>query len=255
MNKKNKVKSNKRRKKLALIGLRSGSKGIKNKNIKLLGGKPLFTWIINTAYRADIYDDIIISSDSDEYLKKIKKYYPNIILHKRKVEFAKDDSLEFDFVNESIRKYCKENSIEMKDIIYSRLHVTSPLQNKFDLINSVQELLASKEATSAIVVRECEEHPMKAMKIIEENNCKKLISIIDNTSESTSGQNRQQLGKFYKRANVITAYGETLYSGTLTGNFSIPVKQSGKYYIDIDNEFDFWIANKLIEEFSIIEAE
>ena len=39
---------------LAVIGLRSGSKGLKNKNIKLLGGIPLFAHIIKSAKKSKI---------------------------------------------------------------------------------------------------------------------------------------------------------------------------------------------------------
>ena len=48
---------------LAVIGLRSGSKGLKNKNIKKLNGKPLFSYILNSAKKSKYINRIIISTD------------------------------------------------------------------------------------------------------------------------------------------------------------------------------------------------
>ena len=57
---------------LAVIGLRSGSKGLKNKNIKKLNGKPLFSYILNSAKKSKYINRIIISTDSTKYEKIVK---------------------------------------------------------------------------------------------------------------------------------------------------------------------------------------
>jgi len=55
---------------LCIIPARAGSKGIKNKNMTLLNGKPLVYWTINLAKKIKYFDKIIVSTDS----KKIQKY-------------------------------------------------------------------------------------------------------------------------------------------------------------------------------------
>ena len=62
-------KNNKRMKTICLICCRGGSKGIPNKNIKNFCGKPLLEWTINNATKADIFDEIILSTDSDKIAK------------------------------------------------------------------------------------------------------------------------------------------------------------------------------------------
>ena len=64
----------KKKKVLALIGARSGSKGIKNKNIKKLGDKPLLAWIIKSALKSKLINRIIVSTDSKKYAIIAKKY-------------------------------------------------------------------------------------------------------------------------------------------------------------------------------------
>lgn len=59
----------KEKKIIALIPARGGSKGIKNKNIRMLGGKPLIAWTIEAAQKSKYLDEIILSSDSMDIIK------------------------------------------------------------------------------------------------------------------------------------------------------------------------------------------
>lgn len=49
---------------LAVILARSGSKGLKNKNLKKLGNKPLVSWSIDEAKKSKKIDSILLSTDS-----------------------------------------------------------------------------------------------------------------------------------------------------------------------------------------------
>ena len=59
---------------LALIGVRSGSTGLKNKNILNLSGKPLMSWIIKTAKSVKLINRVVVSTDSKKYQRIAKKY-------------------------------------------------------------------------------------------------------------------------------------------------------------------------------------
>ena len=50
-------------KNLAIIPARSGSKGLKDKNIKNLAGKPLLAYAINAAIDSGLYDTVHVSTD------------------------------------------------------------------------------------------------------------------------------------------------------------------------------------------------
>ena len=60
---------------VCLIPARSGSQGIKNKNIKKFNNKPLIYYSINFAKSLEFVDKIIFSTDSRRYLSIAKKYY------------------------------------------------------------------------------------------------------------------------------------------------------------------------------------
>ena len=54
--------------------MRSGSRGVKNKNIKLINGRPLMYYTIKQAIKSKIFDHIVVSTDSKKILKIAKSY-------------------------------------------------------------------------------------------------------------------------------------------------------------------------------------
>ena len=57
---------------VALIPLRGGSKGIPNKNVKKIGGKPLCQWVIEAACKAELIQEVYVSTDSSLIKKCIE---------------------------------------------------------------------------------------------------------------------------------------------------------------------------------------
>ena len=75
---------------IALICCRGGSKGIPKKNIKLFAEKPLLGWTLETAKESKVFDDIILSTDSEEYFKIACSFNNEMLFHKRTAELAED---------------------------------------------------------------------------------------------------------------------------------------------------------------------
>ena len=75
---------------LAFIGARSGSKGLKDKNIKQLNGKPLMAWTIEAALASEFVDSVVVSTDSTEYAEIATSYGAQVVL--RPEELAGDDA-------------------------------------------------------------------------------------------------------------------------------------------------------------------
>tara|TARA_Y100000816_G_scaffold157265_2_gene112231 strand:+ start:8792 stop:9514 length:723 start_codon:yes stop_codon:yes gene_type:complete len=81
--------------KICLICCRGGSKTIKNKNIKYFAGKPLLSWVIEEAIKSKIFDEIILSTDSEK-IKSIGKKYKILIPGLRPKNLAKSSSDQFE---------------------------------------------------------------------------------------------------------------------------------------------------------------
>ena len=80
---------------IALICCRGGSKGIPGKNIKEFAGKPLLGWIFEAAKDSEVFDEVILSTDSEE-IAAVGSRYGVTIPGLRPSHLAQDDSDQFD---------------------------------------------------------------------------------------------------------------------------------------------------------------
>lgn len=67
-------------KKIAVIPARSGSKGLKDKNIIDLGGKPLMAWSIEAALGSGLFDRVIVSTDSEHYADIARSFGAEVMM-------------------------------------------------------------------------------------------------------------------------------------------------------------------------------
>ena len=61
-------------KNIAIIPARSGSKGLPDKNIRLLNGKPLIAYTIEAAQKSNQFDTVMVSTDSEKYAELAREY-------------------------------------------------------------------------------------------------------------------------------------------------------------------------------------
>jgi CMP-N-acetylneuraminic acid synthetase len=230
---------------LAIIGIRSGSQEVKDKNIKLFCGKPLVHWAIQVAKKSKKIDRIIVSTDSEKYR--------DIVLESgaeapflRPDSISKSESREVDFIIHCL-DWLRDNEGYVPNL-FSRLAATSPLQLPDDVDRSIECLENDKRATSSMVVSETSQPPLKALKMDEDN--KYLINYF---SEADKGVvNRQELIPAYFRSNVITTrVSNFLKTGEQIGKKSIKVEISDERSIDINSELDFYLAEKIAEKFGL----
>lgn len=147
---------------LAVIGARSGSKGILDKNIKLLLGKPLFTWVAEAAKKSKYISRLIFSSDSPAYAKIAREYGVDAPFL-RPAEFAEDYSTDWEYLAHAT-KWVEENEKWKPDIIL-RLMPTSPLCQTAHIDACIELLLEDPIADAARTVHEVTHHPYKTWRI------------------------------------------------------------------------------------------
>jgi len=231
---------------LGVIGLRSGSKGIKDKNIKKFDGKPLFVRILNSAHKSKYLTRTIISTDSLKYAK-IAKNFGGEAPYIRPKNLSKDSSHEIDFIKHLLR-YLKKKENYTPDIVV-RMLATVPFQKTQDIDIIIKHLLSDQNLDSSVVISEAIQHPIKAIKIKKQKQGLRIVSFInENGIEMGKNQNRNLYKKAYFRANVVATRINTIFkNNSLTGDNNkyhiIPQQRS----IDIDTELDFNFANFLLK--------
>lgn len=235
---------------LGLIGIRSGSKGVPNKNIRPLAGKPLVGWVVSAAQSTRNINRLIVSTDSEEY-STVARSLGAEVPYLRPADLALDGSAEFDYVRHML-EWLEANEGYRPDIVV-RMMATVPLQASEDIDAVIDILRNDPSAQSAVVIAEARQHPMKALKIVPDGSGgQKLVSYFGDSGREVTPIARQSYDKAYFRANVIACRREVVYeTASLTGDLVryhiIPQERA----IDIDNLVDFLIAEKLIESIAM----
>lgn len=119
---------------IALIPARSGSKGLKDKNIRKLNGKPLIVHSINAAIESKIFDEIMVSTDSELYAD-IAKDSGASVPFLRSQEQSSDSAGSWGVVKEVLQNYKKLGKTFSTVCL---LQPTSPLRRADDIIEAYQ---------------------------------------------------------------------------------------------------------------------
>src|SRR3989344_851906 len=140
---------------LAVVGARSGSKGIPDKNIKPLLGKPLMAWIIEAGKASKYITRVVLSTDSPEYAEIGKKYGAEVPFLRPK-ELAEDHVPDFPWIHHAA-VWLAENEGWKADIIV-RLPPTSPTCKTEDIDACIELLLNDPSADSSYTIIEPAKH-------------------------------------------------------------------------------------------------
>ena len=133
-------------KRLCTICVRAGSKGVANKNIRLLSGKPLLAHSILQAKRSGLFQSIAVSSDSDDILNIANQWGANYLI-KRPLYLADDSAPKVPAIQHCVREV-EGLSQQSFDVIVD-LDATSPLRFVSDIVSAV-ELLETKQVSNVI---------------------------------------------------------------------------------------------------------
>ena len=152
---------------IAVITARSGSKGLKDKNIKRLHGKPLMAYSIEAAHMSECFECIHVSTDSEEYAQIAKEYGAEVPFL-REEELASDSADCWNAVRDVL---CKYEKMGQKFDRVMLLQPTSPLRTAGDIQNAFS-LIEEKNAEAVIGVCEMEHTPLWCNTLSEDGNMK-----------------------------------------------------------------------------------
>ena len=136
---------------LAVITARGASKGVPRKNIRVVAGKLLIAWTIESAKRSRYLDRVILSSEDTEIIAVAKKWGCDVPFI-RPAALAQDETPGIDPVIDAL------NSLPEKYDFVVLLQPTSPLRTTEDLDRSI-ELCLKKNAPACVSVTEPEKSP------------------------------------------------------------------------------------------------
>lgn len=224
-------------KNLAIIPARSGSKGLPDKNIRLLEGKPLLAWSIETAIASGMFGTIHVSTDSEQYAEIARRYGADVPFL-RSAETSTDTATSWSVVLEVLENYSHMG--KTFDTV-SLLQPTSPLRTMED-IRAAFHVMEEQKATTVVSVCEMDHSPLWC-NTLPENRC------MDGFLDKAGYASRQKLQPYYRinGAIYLLSVKEFLKKGSLIydqGSFAyiMPRERS----VDIDEPLDFTITEEIL---------
>ena len=223
---------------VAFIFARSGSKGVKDKNIQLINNIPLIGYSINIAKDSNLFSDIVVSTDSQE-IADIANLYGASTPFNRPADLATDESSEWLSWQHAVKSYM---NITKFDYFFS-LPVTSPLRSKDDILMMKDYFM---DNSYDIVLGMIESHRSPYFNIVKKNNDGSVERVIDVTNTISRRQDAPKTYDLTTTGYITTPdyilNNNNLFDG-IVGGYEIPMNRS----LDIDSEYDLMIARKILE--------
>lgn len=157
---------------LATICCRGGSKGVPNKNIKELAGKPLIVHTIEQALASGLVDDLIISTD-DPVISEIAKNAGAKVPFVRPSDLASDTASKWPVFAHALEFYEKEFSKNVDYLV--DLDVTVPLKEAVDIDGAIQMALDFPSTEVVITGYEPERNPYFNMMEVRKDGLAEIV--------------------------------------------------------------------------------
>lgn len=223
---------------IALIPARAGSKGFKNKNLALLKEIPLVAWPINAAKKSKYISSVYLTTDSDEIAQAGIKYGA-------KVPWLRPEELASDTATRSaVILHAIKNLEDFDYLVY--LEPTSPLTTESDIDNALETLFNSKDANSLVsICKHSTKHPIYAVKTDQRN----IISPYNNLSFEDIPTNRQDLedSYFFDGSLYISSKKSFIKNEEFITNETIGYEVDEEKALEVDTPLDLELIKLVLE--------
>ena len=224
---------------LALIPARGGSKRLPRKNIKLLGGKPLINWTIESANGIPEIFDILVSTDDSE-IASIAKTAGAKVPWLRPLQLSTDLATSVDVAIHAIDWY-EEEICSIDGLLL--LQPTSPFRRQLTIQNGI-DLFKKFNQEPVIGVSPSQSHPQRAFKQRGE-------FIVPFLKNNKVGARSQELTPAFSPNGLLYLVSPEYLrrEHSFSGINAIPVHTSSiKESIDIDSDEDFEFAEYMLNK-------
>lgn len=220
---------------LAIIPARGGSKRVKKKNLRQIGGKSLVQRAVETALECSHIDQICVSTDDDEILNQ-SKAYQKVIGLKRPAEISDDKAPAIAYVKHALR------TIGDFDLVVI-LQPSSPFTLPSDISNTIKQLDFDNGVEASVSVMEVDQeyNPLKLKKMV--NNS--IIPFFENEKGRVAAH---EIPKLYTRNGSVYVVSKKLVEkGIIISDVSNAFLMPRERSVDINTEYDLKIAEFLFQ--------
>ena len=229
---------------LAFIPCRSGSKRIIDKNILMFESKTLIQNIFDKANNSVSVENIVISTDSEEYLEIIEKSSKFIDIGIRSKKNSQDNSSDYEVLIEVLETLNKKNLI-FEDIIH--LRPTYPALLSENIEDCYRYFKSNPQATSLKSVEKLDLLYEKCL-IEDDHDSSRLLSLNGDQNNKSSSMPSQNCKFLYAQTAAIDIYkNHIIKSGELWGDYCLKY-ELGNESADIDEYYDIPQAYSALDQ-------
>ena len=223
---------------ICFIAARGGSKGIPNKNIKIIDGKPLIAYTIEKALKSKIFSNVIVSTDNKKIASISKKYGADIpFIRPKNLATSKSDGKDVILHGIKTLKALNYNF----DILVS-LDCTVPFLTINDIKKSIRLLKTKKSPVVCAVYKQHLNPYFNVAEINSKGNLKLVKELKNNPKNRQDAPTVYQLNGLYTiNANKFLKNGIKIFEEMYP--CEIPIENG----LMIDTKFEFKIAKLIIE--------
>lgn len=232
--------SRKRTRIIALIPARSGSRRVKHKNVRLLKGHPLIAYTISVARDSDVFDRVIVSTDSSE-TQKIALHYGAEAPFLRPKRYATSTSPDIEWIKHLLSR------LDGHYDAFSILRPTSPFRSVKTVRRAYRKFMSTPDVDSLRAVELCKQHPGK-MWVLRNGTMEPLLDQSHLEVTWYAGQ-YQALPKVYvQNSSLEMAWTRVVWTtGSREGRTLAPFLTRGLEGFSIDYEEDWNLMNQYVE--------
>lgn len=223
---------------LALIPARGGSKGLPRKNVRLMAGKPLITWTIETALAAGL-PHVVVSTE-DEEIAAVSRQAGAAVPFLRPADLASDTASSLEVALHALDNLGPEPGRSFEWLLL--LQPTSPLRTAADLFGAL-ELQRARAAVGVVSVCQAAHPPHWLRRLGPQGEMLTWRAAGEISQRQEAAPLYQLNGALYLvKADALRAQRTFFPSGTY--GYVMPVERS----IDIDTGWDFHLAELILKE-------
>ena len=221
---------------IAIIPARSGSKGLKDKNIIDLCGKPLIAYSIEAALETGLFDHVIVSTDSEHYAEIAQHYGAEVMM--RGEALSNDKATTF-MVLEDILKNRLQESIDY----FVLLQPTSPLRTSKHITEAIEKFESKIEHFDFLVSMKEAEHAKVLVNPIDDDESLKYFDT------DFSNYRRQSYKDYSPNGAIFIAKPDSyLEQKHFFGAKALSYIMSAEDSVDIDGALDLVVANAIMKK-------
>ncbi len=226
---------------VALIGARSGSERVRDKNVRRLAGHPLLAYAIETARRAEVFDRIIVSTDS-ERIAQVARWYGADVPFLRPTEYATSTSPDIEWIAWTLPR------LDERYDLFAIVRATNPFRGPDAIRRGLDQLLATPEADSIRAVELVKQHPGKMWVIDEVGRLMRPLLDQSHLDVAWHAGQYQALPPIYVQNSALEIAWTRVVAatGTREGTIQAPYLTEGYEGLNIDDEDDFERAEELV---------